>query len=399
MIDYPPLTKIKPEIAVELRENILPFWMNYPADRDNGGFYGAVTNDLQILDDVPRSAILCARVLWTFSAAYRTFGDEAYLAMAQHAYTYLTTTFWDDVYGGLYWSVDRNGRFIEDRKHHYAQAFGIYGLSEYYRASGNPQSLQFAQNLFHLLEEYAYDAQHQGYIEGSCRDWTPLEDMRLSTKEINSSKSMNTMLHILEAYTNLLRVWDDEKVRGRHREAIEVFLKHIINPQTSHFSLLFDNAWHSLTPTVSFGHDIEGCWLLWEAAEVQGDAELLAAVRESVVGMATAVYNSALEPDGSLLYEAGPDGITDDNKVWWAQAEALVGFTNTFQLTGDEKFARAAARLWHYIQEKMIDRTCGDWYKQLHRDGTPDLAHYKAGPWDCPYHHSRACLEMMARIN
>jgi mannobiose 2-epimerase len=373
--------------------------MNYPVDRDNGGFYGAVTNDLQILVDVPRSAILCARILWTFSAAYRTLGDEAYLATAKHAYDYLTTVFWDEAYGGLYWSVDRNGRPVEDRKHHYAQAFGIYGLTEYYRATQDPQSLQFAKNLFHLLEEYAYDPVHGGYVEGSSRSWGTLQDMRLSSKELNSSKSMNTMLHILEAYTNLLRVWDDEKLKVQHRDTIEAFLQHIINSQTNHFSLLFDDEWHSMSPTISFGHDIEGSWLLYEAAEGQGDPELLCVVREVVVKMATAVHTKALDPDGSLLYEVGPHGLEDDGKAWWAQAEGMVGFTNAYQLTHDEQFAQATVRLWQYIQDKMIDRAHGDWYKQLHRDGTPDLEHYKAGPWDCPYHHGRACLEMMARIN
>ena len=387
------------QLAKELTGNILPFWMTYVVDEANGGFYGAVTNDLQIHNEIPRSAILCARVLWTYAAAMRQLGVEEYLLMAHWAYDYLTRAFWDPDYGGLYWQVDYKGKPVLERKHHYAQAFGIYGLTEYYRATGEPASLALAQELFHLLEKHAYDPVYQGYIEGSTRKWGPLEDMRLSDREINCRKSMNTMLHILEAYTNLLRVWDEAQLKARHRALIEAFQQHIIDIKSHHFKLFFDDQWHSLSDHVSYGHDIEGSWLLVEAAEVQDDAQLLSQVREAAVKMAEAVYREGIDDDGAVLYEASPRGFVDANKSWWVQAEAIVGFYNAYQLTGEAHFAQAAHRCREFVQGNMIDRTHGDWYKVLHRDGTPDQASYKAGPWECPYHHSRACLEMLVRLD
>ena len=396
----PQLTRIQfgNQLEKELTGNILPFWVTHAVDSTNGGFYGAVTNDLQIQNEVPRSAILCARILWTFAAAYRKYGTEEYLSMAQWAYQTLTRVFWDQDHGGLYWSVDLNGKPVLSRKHHYAQAFGIYGLSEYYRATQDSHSLELAQELFRLLENHAYDPINGGYIEGSSRSWTTLEDMRLSTKEINCRKSMNTMLHILEAYTNLLRVWEDSQLKNQQHALIESFLQYIINGQTHHFNLFFDDAWNSLLDHVSYGHDIEGSWLIVEAAEIQGDNDLLARVRQISVQMAEAVYQKGIDEDGSLFYESDSQGLVDAGKAWWVQAEAMVGFYNAYQLSGQEKFAQVAYRCWDYIQNHIFDRTYGDWYKQLHQDGSVDHIVPKIGPWECPYHHSRACLEMIERL-
>ena len=387
------------QLNKELTGNILPFWMTHTVDKVNGGFYGALTNNLEIHNEVPRSAILCARILWTYAAAYRRMRAEEYLSMANWAYDYLRNVFLDPEYGGLYWTVDYTGNPVFDRKHHYAQAFGIYGLSEYYRATQEPQSLALAQELFRLLEKHAYEPIYGGYIEGSSRKWEKLEDMRLSDRDLNCRKSMNTLLHILEAYTNLLRVWDDVHLKAQHKTLIETFLQHVIDLSTGHFKLFFDDAWHSLLDNMSFGHDIEGSWLLVEAAEMQNDPKLLERVKEAAVQIATAVYKDGIEVDGSIPYEANSEGLVDSQKSWWVQAEAMVGFYNAFQLSGQERFAQAAYRSWEYIQSKMIDRTYGDWIKILHRDGTPDPASFKTGPWECPYHHSRACFEMLDRLD
>jgi mannobiose 2-epimerase len=391
-------TNFRKQLENELTGNILPFWMAYSVDRVNGGFYGALTNDLEIHNEVPRSAILCARILWTYATAYRKMGDKEYLEMAGRAYDYLTHTFLDPVYGGVYWTVDAKGGPVFDRKHHYAQAFAIYGLSEYYRATEAPESLALAQTLFQLLEKHAYDPLHGGYIEGSSRKWETLADMRLSERDLNCRKSMNTMLHVLEAYTNLLRVWPDATLKQQHRNLIETFQKHIVDQSTDHFKLFFDDAWNSLLGNISFGHDIEGSWLLVEAAEVQGDRVLLEQVRETAIRIAAAVYQDGLEQDGSLPYEAGPQGLVDSDKSWWVQAEAMVGFYNAYQLSGEAHFAQAARQSWDYIQARMVDRIHGDWIKKLHWDGTPDAGSYKVGPWECPYHHSRACFEMLDRL-
>jgi cellobiose epimerase len=382
----------------ELTGNILPFWMARSVDKVNGGFYGALTNDLEIHNEVPRSAILCARILWTYATAYHRLGNQEYLGMARRAYEVLSQVFLDPQYGGVYWSVDFTGKPVFERKHHYAQAFAIYGLSEFYRATNLPESLALAQDLFRMLEKHAFDPVYGGYIEGSSRKWDALADMRLSERDLDCNKSMNTMLHILEAYTNLLRVWQNATLKAQHRALIETFLQHIVDQSNGHFKLFFDAAWNSLLDHVSYGHDIEGSWLLFEAAEVQGEPALLDQVRETTVQIADAVYRDGLEPDGSLPYEAGPHGLVDSNKSWWVQAESVVGFFNAWQLSGQTRFARAALRSWEYIQSRLIDRVHGDWFKKLDRDGTPDPAAFKTGPWECPYHHSRACFEMIARL-
>jgi mannobiose 2-epimerase len=392
--------EFKQQFENELSGNILPFWIKYTPDVEHGGFYGAITNDLQVHNQVPRSAILCARILWTYSAAYRLFEKTEYLEMAQRAGDYLTGAMWDKSYGGVYWMVDYLREPVNDRKHSYAQAFAIYGLSEYYRATREVRSLQIAQQLFQQLEAHAYDPTFKGYVEGCNREWGALADMRLSDKEINCRKSMNTLLHIMEAYTNLLRVWDDENLRRRLRELIEVFLEYVIDPQTHHFKLFFDDRWSSLkNDVVSYGHDIEGSWLLVEAAEALGESDLSLRAKSTAVAMAQAVYDEGLDEDGSLFYEASPNMLEGADKHWWVQAEAVVGFYNAYQISGQPQFSQAALRCWNYIEDRFVDRQHGDWFKVLNRQGVPYADRYKVGPWECPYHHSRVCFEMIQRLS
>ncbi len=390
---------LRQKVETELCTNILPFWIKRVVDRTNGGFYGAVTNDLRVLYDVPRSAVLCARILWTYSAAYRRFGDGQYLQMARHACDYLTHPFWDDDHGGIYWTLDARGRSVDSRKHVYAQAFAIYGLSEYYRAVQDTRGLSLAQTLFSLVEAHTHDPIYGGNLEGCSREWATLEDMRLSERDLNSRKSMNTLLHLMEAYANLLCIWDAAELRAKLRELLELFIYRIVDPQTDHLRLFFDDAWHSLSPVVSYGHDIEASWLMVEAAQVLGDPGLLARVSELAVLIAEAMCAEGLDADGGVVYESGPGVHAESaDKQWWAQAEAVVGFYNAYQLTARRSFAEAANRCWDYAERKFVDRLYGDWFKRLAPDGNPYADHYKAGPWECPYHHARACLELLARL-
>jgi mannobiose 2-epimerase len=207
------------------------------------------------------------------------------------------------------------------------------------------------------------------------------------------------MLHMLEAYTNLLQVWDDDHLRAQLGAMLDIFQQYIIDHHTGHLKLFFDAEWNSLSENMSFGHDIEASWLLWEAAEMLEDSALLEQIRPSAIGLAEAVHRDGLDDDGSVLYEASSQGLVDTSKAWWVHAEAIVGFYNAYQLSGRSEFEQAAYRCWEYVQSNMIDRTYGDWFKLLHRDGTPDTDSYKAGPWECPYHHSRACLEMLVRLD
>ena len=390
-------------IRRELTGNILPFWTRYAVDRENGGFYGMIFNDLRIDHHSPRAAVINARILWTFSAACRPDG-VAYRETADRAWDYIRDKFWDPEYGGVYWMVDYLGRPLSDRKQIYAQAFAIYAMAEYYRATGNVESLERAKELYGLVEAKSYEPVHGGYLEACSCDWGALDDLRLSEKDLNSPKSMNTHLHVMEAYTNLLRVWPDPALRASQKALLEVTLDYIVDAATGHFRMFFDNGWRSLTDHVSYGHDIEGSWLIYEAAEVLGDSVMLERARKLAVRMAQAVYEEGLDQDGGLFYEANAKGeLIDPNKHWWPQAEAVVGFYNAWQLSGEPHFLTAAQRAWDYIENKIVDRAHGEWYAKLTPDGRPyseveDSDACLVGPWKCPYHNSRVCYEMIERL-
>ena len=298
----------------------------------------------------------------------------------------------------MFWSIDKKGQPVLDRTHTYAQAFSIYGLSAYYRTSGNENALVLARQLFELIEKYTFDAVNGGNIECLARDWSQLDDMRLSTVDLNSQKSMNTMLHLMEAYSALFTAWPDEVLKQKLSGIMGDFINNIIDPVTGHQRLFFDNTWKSLTDHVSYGHDIETSWLLLEAANTLGDPDLITQSKSLSVKMAQAVHDRALGKDGSILYESGPNGYQVMERQWWAHAEAVVGFYNAFQVSDQPHFQEASFRAWDYIQKYFIDRVNGDWYKLLREDNTPVLTHNNVGPWECPYHHARMCLEMIERL-
>jgi mannobiose 2-epimerase len=386
----------------ELTGNILPFWMRHTVDRENGGFYGEIDCDLRVNKDAPRTAVINTRILWTFSAAARILGDAAYRETADWAYEYIVDKFWDQEFGGVYWMLDHLGRPLNIRKQIYAQAFAAYAMAEYFRATSQPEARNWATQLYHLIEDHSREPEYGGYLEARFRDWSPLEDLRLSEKDLNSPKSMNTHLHVLEAYANLLRVWPDDGLRASLTRLLQVTMDHIVGG--SHFRMFFDNQWTSLTDHISFGHDIEGSWLIQEAAEVLGDAALLNRARELAVRMAKAVYDEGLDSDGSIFYEASQGRLVDPNKHWWAQAEAVVGFYNAWQVSGYEHFRTAAYRAWEYIEDKVVDKVHGEWHAKLKPDGTPwkaadDPDACLVGAWKCPYHNARVCFEVMERLH
>ncbi len=400
------MLEFKQRIENEILNDVLPFWIRHAPDREHGGFYGLITNDLRVYNNVPRSSVLCSRILWTFSAAYRLYGGEAYLQMATRAFDELLRRFWDRECSGVFWAVDYRGNVVSDRKQIYAQAFALYGLAEHYRATRNEASLEHALELFRCIETYSHDRVNGGYFEARDRRWQPLEDMRLSDKDLNALKSMNTMLHVMEAYTNLLRVWENADLRRSLRELVEVMLERVITSAPyDHFILFFDEHWQPLSDHISFGHDIEGSWLLTEAAEALGDPVLLTHAQTAAQRLAQAVYEHGRDTDGSLFYEADPTGIVNADKHWWPQAEAVVGFYNAFQLSSQEHFFDASYRCWDYIERKVVDRTYGEWFYKLTREGTPypdypaDPDQYKIGPWKCPYHNGRAGFEMARRLS
>jgi mannobiose 2-epimerase len=393
------MADLRQRVESELLSGILPFWLNHTIDNQRGGFIGRISNDLTVDPKGEKGLILNARILWTFARVYRAYKDPLYLATARRAYQYLTRFFFDSEFGGCYWMLDCDGNPTEPRKQIYGQAFTIYALAEYFHASGDAEALTRAMGLFAKLESVGHDPVRGGYFEVYNRDWSLAANQRLSDVDMDEPRSMNTHLHLLEAYATLLHVHEDAAVRARLRELIEIFLDRIIDPLTHHFLLFFDEQWTPKSEIISFGHDIEGSWLLVEAAEILGDPALLARARAAAVRMAQAVYQQALDPDGGLLYEADPHGIIDSNKHWWPQAEAVVGFLNAHLISGHEHFLVAACRSWAFIERSIIDRKNGEWFWLVSRNGVPGEGYDKVGPWKCPYHNARACVEVIQRLD
>ncbi|MCK0471225.1 AGE family epimerase/isomerase [Halalkalibacter sp. APA_J-10(15)] len=394
-----PQLELRQQIEKHLTNDILPYWIDHTIDEEYGGFYGYITNDQQVNKEAEKGCILNSRILWSYSKAYQMFKDERYLKVANHAYSFLIESFIDPEQGGVYWMVDYKGHPVEDRKHIYNQSFAIYGLSEYYMATGNEESLEIAKELYELIEKYAYDQDNKGYLEAFTRTWGVDEDLRLSGKDLNSAKSMNTHLHILEAYTNLYRVWKDEGLKRQLTELIEVTLDHIVHPDTYQFILFFNEQWQPASNTISYGHDIEGSWLLYEAAEVLQNERLLERVENVSLKMAKKVLEDGIDSDGSVMNELEGNGHLDKDRVWWVQAESMVGFYNAFHLTKDPAYYNAVERLWQYITKYVIDHKSGEWYWKLDENNHVYHDFPKVEPWKCPYHNSRFCFEMIERIN
>ena len=385
------------EVLEELENNILPFWMNKMVDDGHGGFYGKIDGCDRLVPDASKGAILNARILWAFSASYRVLRKESYLKMAIRAKDYIIAHFYDTVYGGIFWELNADGSPLDTKKQIYAIGFAIYGLSEYYRAVGDKEALQYAIKLFDVIETYSFDAHKNGYLEALTREWSEIADMRLSDKDENEKKTMNTHLHILEPYTNLYRVWKDDRLKKQLRNLIEIFLDKILNRQTNHLELFFDEDWKSKYHIVSYGHDIEASWLIHEAALVLGDQDILKRIQEIVPAIAEAA-TEGVGVDGAMIHERNyTTGKLDAELHWWVQCEAVIGFYNEYQYFGNTNAFQRSLDCWNYIKNNLIDNEHGEWYWSRKASGQINRAEDKAGFWKCPYHNTRMCLEIYER--
>lgn len=389
--------QLSAEVMENLRNNILPYWIDRMKD-PRGGFYGRRDGHDRLDPDAPKGAILNARILWAFSAAYRVTGDNTYLEMATRAKREIIDRFYDKEHGGIYWSISADGKPLDTKKQFYAIGFAIYGLSEYARATGDNEALDYAIRLFHDIEDHSRDRERGGYIEALTRDWQPVDDMRLSEKDANASKTMNTHLHIIEPYTNLMRVWPDAELREALTSLLGIFLDRIAAPEwRGHMGLFFDDNWLRSDGIISYGHDIEASWLLLETAQVLGDEAFAARTLEATRRIAEAALHGRCT-DGSMVYERHADGRFDNDRHWWVQAEQMVGLIWLYRYHGDMSALNKAVETWRYISESIVDRENGEWFWSRH-DGCVNRTDDKAGFWKCPYHNTRMCLEVYERLN
>ncbi len=405
-----PLAGLRAAMANELSTGILPFWQEHAFD-PNGRLVGVVDDDGTHHDEGPRSAVLVARLVWTFAAAAQALPDQAdsLLATGRQALALLTGPLWDHEHGGVFWTVNGDGEVLEDRKQVYAQAFAIYAFAQWHLTTGEDDALHRAMALFELLEKHTRDRGRGGYIEARSRTWGTLDNMALSPKDLNVPKSMNTNLHVMEALETLVRAQASPRVAEALGEVVRALTHRIVQQEPwPSCALFFDEEWHVVGDTISYGHDIEASWLLWQSWEtwttVSGadDPDLADAVLHAMTGLADAVLAHGVDRDGAVMYEGGPEGVRNAQKHWWPQAEGVIGWLNAFQVTSDVRYRDAALATWAFIEESVIDRENGEWFAELEQDRTPrvgTIGEVKIGPWKCPYHNARACIEVMARVN
>ncbi|MBI9041108.1 AGE family epimerase/isomerase [Lutibacter sp.] len=378
-------------LAIEL-ENILNYWTQNSIDAVNGGFVGERDHFNNLVPNASKGIILNSRILWSFSAVSNHYKSEKYKSYCERSYNYLKTYFKDSKYGGVFWELDSKGTPINNRKQVYAHAFMVYALSEYYIFSKNEEALNWAIEIYNLIEKYAHDQVYQGYIEAFNEDWSSISDMRLSNKDANEAKTMNTHLHLLEAYTNLYKVYKNENLKNNLSELLQLFLNKFLNSE-NHLNLFFDEQWNLKSNIISFGHDIETAWLLIEAAKVIKDEKILKETERVAILIADTFLKKGIDKDGGVINEFKPETEEFDfDKHWWPQAEALVGLRYAFNITGNEKYLQKSLEIWNFIDSKILDKTNGEWFWSVDKNGYIYTNNYKIGMWKAPYHTSRACI-------
>ncbi len=383
------------EVRKELTDRIIPFWKQL-RDDEHGGYYGYMDFDLNVDKCYEKGCILNSRILWFFSNAYMTLKDKTLLSEADHAYKFMRDCCEDKEFGGVFWSVSYDGKPLDTTKHIYNQAFAIYALSSYYAASNDGGALEFAMDLFEKIETIGTDS--YGYLESFNRKWELEDNDKLSENGLLADKTMNTLLHVLEAYTELYRVNKDEKVKAALVKILDAFRNQVYNEKTNRLEVFFDEKMNTISDLYSYGHDIEASWLLDRACTVLSDEKITAETHEYTNALVAEVYKEALD-NGAMNNECFK-GVVDTTRVWWVQAEAMVGFYNCYEKTKEEKYKDITEQLWEYIKKYIIDKRAGsEWFWDLDKDGNPVSKKPIVEPWKCPYHNGRMCMEIIRRCN
>ena len=390
------LTALVPMLERELTR-IIAWWSGNSVDHANGGFWGEIATDGRPIIGADKFLIPTARICWFFSIAAIKSGNERDVEIAVRAYRYLTDHFLDAEYGGVIWAVDAKGNPENIRKQAYAQAFALYAFSAHYRLTGKNKALEQAMDLFYLLEGRFHDSEYQGYFEAFARDWTPIDDVRLSEKDNPAPKTMNTHLHIMEAYSELYRANPTPEVAAALSKLLNLHLDRIYRSDISHLRLFWTQTWDDVSDVISYGHDIEASWLIWEAAELLADDDMLDRARPVVLALADKCLDASGK-HGEIYNERHLyDGQIDQTRVWWAQAEAMVGYCNAYEITGDARYARRVEELWKFIQLYILNTDTGEW-NWFSTIDTHCKNPYVSGAWKACYHNGRAMIECLNRI-
>jgi len=384
------------EIKKELH-NILNYWGRNTLDTNNGGFIGTIDNAEKKHYEAEKGSVMYGRILWTFSAAYLFEKNPDHLKIAKRAFEEIKTKFYNPETKGIYWSINADGTPKDTKNQIYALAFVIYGLSEFYKISENKEALDLAITLYHSIQNHSFDQKNKGYFEAYTQNWEEIEDMRLSEKDANEKKTMNTHLHIVEAFANLYLVWKNEDLKKNIIQILETIDEYFIDKESWHLKLFFDENWNEKKDVISYGHDIEAAWLLQWCAEVSEDENLIKKYQYYAVKMADATLEG-LDEDGGLWYEFDPlENRLIAEKHWWPQAELWIGFVNAYQLTKDEKYLRVFQKNWEFTKKYIVDKENGEWFWGID-EHYQSMKKDKAGFWKCPYHNGRACLEILKRL-
>lgn len=385
---------MRDEIKLHLEQGIIPFWKTL-RDETYGGYYGFMDFDRNVDKNAVKGCILNSRITWFFSSAYQLLGDESLLEEARHGYRFLKERCLDQKYGGVFWSVGHDGTPEDTTKHTYNQAFAIYALSSYYQASKEEESIRLAEEIFQIIEDRCMD--EEGYLEAFDREFNPVKNDKLSENGVIADKTMNTLLHVLEAYTEFYRVTRKEEVKKRLMWILDVIAEKVYNPSLHRQEVFFDAHYHSIIDLHSYGHDIEAAWLLDRALDVIDQQLYRQKIEPITKDLTRQVYETAY--DGHSLSNECDKGVVDTDRVWWVQAEAIVGFLNGYQKNPEmTEYLAAAENIWQFIKTFVIDkRSKAEWYWLVDKDGRPYEDKPIVEPWKCPYHNGRMCIEVIRR--
>ncbi len=382
------------EFSGHLYNDLIPFWMNL-RDDVNGGFFGFADEDGIPDKKSPKGVILQSRILWFFSSAYMLCKDYEVLSCADHAYHFLRDYCMDHEYGGMFWSVNSDGTPCEDMKHTYCQSFALYALSAYYRASGDPEALDLACSLYELIESKCRDS--EGYLEAFGRDFSPCDNDKLSENGVMADRTMNTLLHLLESYTALLEAEYFSDVEASVLEILRLFKTHVYDPQRKICKVFFDMDYNSIIDLESYGHDIEASWLISRACDVLKDRNIKDEMMPVITGLAEGALEHGIDEQDHAMNNECENGVFDSKKVWWVQAEAVTGFMNAYELTGDEDYLEASDMIWNYIRDNVVGEH-GEWIENIYEDVSKTEGQALVHEWKCPYHNGRMCMEMYSRL-